>query len=419
MAFIDSIFWSPESKEAPGDQPFNEIFAKKVRQENLSTYTQLVVAESQEAVLFSKGQMIGKFGPGKHTLNTENVPLLRSAFGIPFGGNNPFRAEVWFVNKTMPLNIDWKTSSMRYHDPDYQEMVPIVSCGRYGLKVVDAERFLVKLVGVLTEFTARQLTDHYQGELEAKTKSVVLSYMQTNQIGIKQISGHLEQLSGFLKQLMVEFWEDYGFSLIGFYITSIDVDSDTEEGRRILDAMSKRSAQNIAGYTWQQDKALSVAESALNHDGTGGLLGALLLTGGVGGSGMGMAIMQPPVPGAGTPGQAAPPPPAPMRRDVFCSRCAKKFPSNAKFCPHCGDPYLPCPKCGTDNDEKARRCVTCGTQLGGGSLCAACQAPVAHGAEFCPSCGSPAGISTCQRCGQQLATLTKFCPACGNPVGKP
>ena len=408
MAFIDSIFWSPQS---------NDIFASKHREENLSTYTQLVVAESQEAVLFSKGRMMGKFGPGKHTLNTENLPFLRNFFGIPFGANNPFRAEVWFVNKTMPLNIDWKTGSMRYHDPDYQEMVPIVSMGRYGLKVVDAERFLVKLVGVLTEFTATQLTNHYQGALESKTKSVVLSYMQTNRIGIKQISGHLEELSGFLKQSMVEFWEDYGFSLIGFYITSIDVDSETEEGRRILEAMSKRSAQSIAGYTWQQDKALSVAEEALSHDGTGGLLGALLLTGGVGGSGMGMAMMQPPAPPATAPGQTAPAAPAPIRKEVFCSRCAKKFPSTAKFCPHCGDPYLPCPKCGTDNDEKAKRCVTCGTQLGGGSLCPKCQASVPPGAEFCTSCGGPVGNSTCKRCGQQLEMLAKFCPACGNRVG--
>ena len=407
MAFIDSISWNPQK---------NDIFASKSEETNLSTYTQLVVAESQEAILFSKGRMDGKFGPGKHTLNTENLPGLRSLFGIPFGGNNPFRAEVWFVNKAMPLNIDWTTSSMRYHDPDYGEMIPIVSSGRYGLKVVDAERFLVRLVGTLTQFTARDLTDHFTGALVSKTKSVVLSYMQTNQVGIKQISGHLEQLSGFLKQSMTEFWEDDGLSLIGFYITSVDVDSVSEDGRRILDAMSKRSAQNIAGYTWQQDRTLSVAGQALSQEGSGGLLGALLLTGGVGGSGMGSAMMQPP---AGFPGQTMPAPSPAMRKEVFCSRCAKKFLSTSKFCPHCGDPYLGCPKCGTDNDEKAKRCVTCGTQLGGGSVCPKCAALILSGAEFCSSCGNPAGILACQRCGLRLEPSVKFCPGCGNQVSKP
>jgi len=407
VAFIDSISWSPQR---------NDIFAWKSEETNLSTYTQLVVAESQEAILFSKGRMIGKFGPGKHTLNTENLPGLRSLFGIPFGRSNPFRAEVWFVNMAMPLNIEWTTGSMRYHDPDYQEMIPIVSSGRYGLKVVDAERFLVRLVGTLTKFTAADLTDHFTGSLVSKTKSVVLSYMQTNQIGVKQVSGHLEQLSGFLKQSMLEFWEEDGFSLIGFYITSIDVDASSKYGKEILAAMSKRSAQNIAGYTWQQDRTFSVAEQAVSNDGTGGILGALLLTGGIGGSGMGSAIMQPRV---SLPGQLVPAAPSSMRKEVFCSRCAKKFSSSAKFCPHCGDPYLGCPKCGTDNDEKAKRCVTCGTQLGAGYVCPKCSASIPVGAEFCSSCGGPAAGLACQRCGQRLDPGIKFCSGCGNKAGQP
>ena len=144
--------------------------------------------------------------------------------------------------------------------------------------------------------------------------------------------------------------------------------------QEILAAMSKRSAQNIAGYTWQQDRTFSVAEQALSNDGTGGILGALLLTGGNGGSGMGSAIMQPRV---SFPGQLVPAAPSGMTKEIFCSRCAKKFSSSAKFCPHCGDPYLGCPKCGTDNDEKAKRCVTCATQLGAGHVCPKCSASIA------------------------------------------
>ena len=91
MALIDCASWRPNSKEF--------VFAYRYPETNLSTYTQLVIHESQEAFLFSKGQLMGKFGPGKHTLDTENLPILRSMFGIPFGGKNPFTAEVWIVNK--------------------------------------------------------------------------------------------------------------------------------------------------------------------------------------------------------------------------------------------------------------------------------------------------------------------------------
>lgn len=60
MALIDCASWKPKSNEF--------VFAYRFPQTNLSTYTQLIVYESQEALLFSKGQLMGKFGPGKHTL---------------------------------------------------------------------------------------------------------------------------------------------------------------------------------------------------------------------------------------------------------------------------------------------------------------------------------------------------------------
>jgi len=110
MAIIDLVRWAPEGN--------NNVLAYKFPESNLSTYTQLIVQESQEAILFSKGKLIGKFGPGKHTLNTENLPLLRNLFGIPFGGKNPFIAEIWFVNFVQTFNIDWTIDRMDIHDND-------------------------------------------------------------------------------------------------------------------------------------------------------------------------------------------------------------------------------------------------------------------------------------------------------------
>ncbi|MCR4625171.1 MAG: hypothetical protein K5795_04260 [Lachnospiraceae bacterium] len=61
-------------------------------------------------------------------------------------------------------------------------MVPLTARGRYGLKVKDAEKFLVKLVGSLKQFTSRELTDHFMGPLIAKTNSNIISYMSVNQV---------------------------------------------------------------------------------------------------------------------------------------------------------------------------------------------------------------------------------------------
>ena len=180
MAIIDLVEWLNTASEP--------VYAWKFRENNLSTYTQLIVRESQEAVLFSKGRLIGKFGPGKHTLDTENLPGLRNFFGIPFGGKNPFMAEVWFVNKLLPLNIDWETDGMPHHDPDYQTMVPLVAKGQYGLRVDDAERFLVQLVGTADRFTADELTRHFRGELVSKTKTAILQFMSFHGLGVKRVN---------------------------------------------------------------------------------------------------------------------------------------------------------------------------------------------------------------------------------------
>lgn len=415
MAVIDCVQWAESESQSS--------YAWKFPHNNLSTLTQLIVAESQEALLFSKGQIIGKFGPGKHTLHTENIPLLRNLFGLPFGGKNPFTAEVWFVNKVAPLNIDWATDAMRYHDPEYQSMVPLQAKGRYGLQVKDAERFLIKLVGTLSSYNAKQLTDHFKGPLVSKTKSVVIQHMQANRIGINSISANLDAISNYLHDAMSVFWEEYGFHLIGFYLTSVDIDQTEEAGKQVVMAMTQQSTQKIAGYTWQQQQGFEVAKNALNQGGDIGLIGAVMMTGGImGGGNVGAGLIQPhpmhgsvPVLGASTDPIARQQ--MQQTRDVYCSNCCKKFVNTAKFCPFCGDPFHPCPKCGSDNDSKASRCVTCGTILAGTTTCPHCNTQLSSTGGFCPNCGQDTTAIGCSRCGAQIKTGIKFCTNCGLKVG--
>jgi len=199
-----------------------------------------------------------------------------------------------------------------------------------------------------------------------------------------------------------------------------------EVGRKVLDAISNQSAQAISGHTWQQAQAFDVAKSAVESmsQGSGGLLGAVVaanMMGGFGGGGGAGSMMQPQynqptfdgsVQGQGQLGGAIQP--GPPIRDVYCSNCSKKFSSTNKFCPHCGDPYNPCPKCGTDNDSNAKRCVSCGTQLQSEmNLCPNCNAPMPVGSSFCGNCGKRQAEDKCTRCGTSLSNSVKFCPNCG------
>src|SRR5437867_1905850 len=77
--------------------------------EDLTLGAQLIVNEGQEAIFYKGGQALDLFGAGTHTLSTGNLPLLRKIINLPFGGQTPFAAEVYFINKSVSLAKDWGT----------------------------------------------------------------------------------------------------------------------------------------------------------------------------------------------------------------------------------------------------------------------------------------------------------------------
>lgn len=68
----------------------NDVLVWKHPIEDFNTTSQLIVHESQEAILFKNGQALDLFGPGKYTLTTENIPLLRRLINIPTNGETAF-----------------------------------------------------------------------------------------------------------------------------------------------------------------------------------------------------------------------------------------------------------------------------------------------------------------------------------------
>lgn len=74
----------------------NSTFIWKHPCEDFNTTSQLIVHETQEAVFFVNGQALDSFGPGRHTLETENIPLLSKFLNlIVTGGECPFHCEIY------------------------------------------------------------------------------------------------------------------------------------------------------------------------------------------------------------------------------------------------------------------------------------------------------------------------------------
>lgn len=438
MAVVDLVKWNGGP----------EVYAWKFPSEELSTWTQLIVSESQEAMLLKEGKMVGPFGPGRHVLSTANFPLISSVFKLPFGGKSPFTAEVWFVNRMQTLDVKWGTPDpIQLADPRYNVMVPVRGFGQYGVQISDSRKFLTKFVGTMAGFDRNQLTSYFRGLILTRAKDAIASQIIEKKLSVLEIAAHLNEISSGLQDEMTRELEEFGVKLVNFFINSINIPEDDPAVARLKEALARKAEMDIIGFTYQQEKSFETMKAAAENPGggQGGLMGAGIGLGmglGMGGT-MGNAMGQMAQninPGGGAPapsggakcgkcgtvnlagarfcsgcGQDLTAAGAPGG-DLDCDKCGKPVSPGAKFCPNCGDPISPCPKCGADNSETAVVCRRCGGALP--RRCPGCGHLIQGGGKFCPECGKPL-VKRCGKCNHELEPGIKFCPECGAPTGEP
>lgn len=126
MAIIDIVKY--EQQEG--------IIVHKFPSCDLRRGTQLVVYPGQVAFFVKGGKVCDKFTEGTYTLKTSNIPLLNKIINIPFGGDSPFQADVWFINTLNRLNLKWGTKTpIQLEDPKYGIIIPVRAYGQYGFRV--------------------------------------------------------------------------------------------------------------------------------------------------------------------------------------------------------------------------------------------------------------------------------------------
>ena len=263
-----------------------DVFAWKYPSEELSTWTQLIVNESQEAILFKGGKALDVFQSGRHTLETANIPILNKMINIPFGGRSPFTAEVWYINKVNSLDIKWGTASpIQLQDPKYLVFIPVRAFGQFGIRIENSKQFLVKLVGTLPYFDKTHILKYFRGLYLTKVKDAISSYLVHKQISIMEINAYIEELSDFLREKMRPVLEEYGIKLVHFYVNDVSVPEDDAAVKKLKDALAKKAEMNIIGYNYQQERSFDTLEGAAKNPGASGdLIGAGL------GLGMGVAM---------------------------------------------------------------------------------------------------------------------------------
>lgn len=208
----------------------NSTFVWKYPSEDFNSLTQLIVHESQEALFFMNGQALDLFGPGRYTLETQNLPMLGKLLNRATGGESPFHCEVYFINKTVQMGLRWGTDSkVRYIDPDSGIPIELGASGEMNLSVSDSRKLLIKLIGTTNgiawedrgEGFTKSLQSSFRPLINTAVKSNLSQAIKVGMFDILEVDEHLEEISKVLRNKMVGVFEEYGLTIPQFYLTTV------------------------------------------------------------------------------------------------------------------------------------------------------------------------------------------------------
>ena len=376
----------------------NSTFIWKHPCEDFNTLTQLIVHESQEAIFFMNGQALDSFGPGRYTLETQNIPLIGKALRLATGRKSPFHCEVYFINKTEQMSIKWGTDSkVQYVEPTYGFPISIGASGEMSLRADNARKLLLKLVGTENCLGQQKLVSFFRAFLMTRVKAYIAQVMKSNAINIFEIDENLTAFSESIKKLLLCDFAEYGVALEQFFVTTIVkpdgdrqyekfkdlhfrqyadiaeaklrqqtdlIHAQTEAQKVIIDSQAQAAKRAQEGYTYAQERGFDVAEKVASNEGVGQMtnlgvgLGTMAGVGGVVGGVVGNAVddalhhTAPAAPKAAEGG--------------FCDNCGAKLTPDAAFCDECGTAVAKatdtCANCGFKFERPGKFCPKCGTK---------------------------------------------------------
>lgn len=383
----------------------NSTFIWKHPQEDFNLMSQLIVHENQEAIFFMNGQALDMFGPGRYTLETQNLPLIGKVLTLATDGETPFHCEVYFINKTEQMSIKWGTDSkVQYVEPTYGFPLSIGASGEMSLRAEDSRKLLLKLVGTENFLGQQKLVSFFRSFLMTKVKTYIAQVLKAKSINIFEIDEHLTTFSSEIKKLLISDFADYGVSLEQFFVTTIlkpDGDkqyekfkelhfrqyadiaeaklkqqtdiiyAQTEAQKVVIDSQAQATKRAQEGYTYQQERGFDVAEKVAENEavgeftnmgvgfgtmaGVGGAVGGMV--GGMMNDAMGVAM------------KPSTPAPTSQPAQSFCDNCGAKLNQGSAFCEECGTPVMKsnktCINCGYEFERPGKFCPKCGTKREG------------------------------------------------------
>ncbi len=216
----------------------NSTFVWKHPIEDFNAGSQLIVHESQEAVLFRDGIALDSFPSGAYTLEAKKLPIFSSTYKLT-DNVSVFHSEVYFINMTTQMGYKWGTPNrIRLKDPISGMNIDIGARGSMSFRVCDPRKILTKLVGTTSNFNRENLEKDYISSfmrdlIFTKVRSNLSQTIKQQNIDLMEIDECLEELASGIEVAINSDLCEYGLTITNFTIAEIDLPVDNDEYNKL------------------------------------------------------------------------------------------------------------------------------------------------------------------------------------------
>ena len=332
--------------------------------------SQLTVMADEEAIFMRDGKVVETLGPGRHTLDSSNLPFLSNLVDS-FTGGDVLRAEVFFVSKREHPGLKFGGRVGHVEDPKSGVPCELMVHGEFSFRVQDARTLVLGLVGTGATETY-QVRSWLKEQVLKVIRDDIAELLVKNKWPLLDVTSgaYTEEIEESVIVDLEDHVDDYGVHIVrlGNFVIAIDEEDSENLKRLYTDAAYLKTAGGVQGFQqFAAGKAMMGAGEGMAQGGGGaGGGGAEGLLGGAGlGVGLGMAQML--VQNA----QGGADRLAPAVGGVVCGACGRST-APGKFCGHCGEslqtaetpaaaPGGFCTNCGAAMGPEAKFCGQCGT----------------------------------------------------------
>lgn len=220
------------------------------------------------------GVALDLFGPGRYTLETQQLPLLERVYQLPTDTEGTFHSEVYFINKTVQMAIKWGTpEKVRFIDPLTGTPLELGASGEMNVQVSNARKLLIKLVGTMNGISwedgsglTKSLQSSFRPLISSAVKTNLSAVIKNEAIDLLEIDEKLDTISASLRDKILPGLEEYGLTIPQFYVTNVVLPEDDPNFKRIRElhtiALHTRMIQAEAAVKTAQEQSKVAVEAA-------------------------------------------------------------------------------------------------------------------------------------------------------------